>query len=53
MYKVMWMIRNKNDMGLAWSNDFGWVENDDFDIFTQTERDTLSLPVDGEWWRVY
>lgn len=34
---------------LYWSNDQGWVDRDSCDVFDQTERDTLRLPVGGTW----
>lgn len=49
---MYYAIRNVNDTGLAWSNEFGWVDNESYDLFTQDERDTLNLPIEGEWWRV-
>jgi hypothetical protein len=32
-----------------WSNDFGWTSMIEADHFSQKERDTLNLPIDGEW----
>jgi len=45
-----YVIRSIHHAGLAWSNEFGWVANDTYDVFSQTERDTLNLPIDGQWW---
>ena len=40
-------IRNKqNDY---WSNEFGWVNNNQYDIFTEKEKKTFNLPIDGRW----
>ncbi len=41
-------IQNQTN-GLAWSNEFGWVDAESGDTFTAHERETLSLPIDGEW----
>jgi hypothetical protein len=49
---MMYAIRNVKDHGLAWSNEWGWVDNESYDLFTQQEHDTLHLPLDGEWWTV-
>lgn len=38
-------IQNKTDF---WSNTDGWVEGD-ATVFSEDERNTLNLPVDGEW----
>lgn len=45
----MWAIRNAHDDQLFWSNSQGWVESPDEDLFTQEERDSLTVPVDGVW----
>ena len=50
----MFWIRNVNDPYLLWKNDYGWVNGDEGpDLFTFEERNTLTLPIDGEWWRAY
>jgi hypothetical protein len=49
---MMYAIRNSHDAGLAWSNEYGWVDNDSYDLFTQEECDTMNLPIEGKWWRV-
>ena len=43
----MYAIRN-NKFEL-WSNEFGWSGDDIFDLFTLEERETLSLPIGGQW----
>ena len=45
---MAWIITNKDEPELAWSNSWGWGEND-FDTFSDEERQTLSLPIGGEW----
>ena len=46
----MWIIYNKNNSALLWSNKFGWVE-EEYDVFTNEERHNLSLPIEGKWSR--
>lgn len=43
----MYVIISYHDSLLFWSNDNGWGQV--ADIFSQDERDTLNLPLDGEW----
>ena len=43
-----WIITNIEEPDLCWSNTDGWVE-EDFDTFTDDEKQTLNLPVDGQW----
>lgn len=45
------IIRCVNDPELCWSNTFGWCL-DDYDTFTPEERETLRLPIEGEWEQV-
>ena len=42
-------IKNIKDNNDFWSNVDGWVDTPTFDLFTLHERDTLNLPIDGEW----
>lgn len=44
---MLYLIRNKVTNEL-WTNSDGWGD-DVADIFTEDERDTLDLPLDGEW----
>jgi len=46
-----YIIQNKNESDLAWSNTFGWC-SETFDTFTQTEMENFNLPIDGEWVQV-
>jgi hypothetical protein len=34
-----------------WSNWWGWLEGEDqsFDVFTDKEKEVLTLPLEGEW----
>jgi hypothetical protein len=34
---------------LYWSNDIGWVGAECCDSFTRSERETVNLPIGGEW----
>ena len=49
----IYCIRNKQ--GDYWSNDFGWMELYDeaeefpISIFTEDEKNTLNLPIEGFW----
>ena len=45
---MAYIITNKKDCDLAWSNSHGWCD-EAFDTFTEEERETLNLPMDGEW----
>jgi hypothetical protein len=33
----------------AWSNEYGWVDLVDADVFTEREYWTLNLPIGGVW----
>ena len=46
-----WIIVNKSDESLAWSNSDGWTEST-FDTFTDEECETLNLSINGEWRQV-
>lgn len=48
----IYAIYHKKDQNLAWSNEFGWVDTQTFDIFTEEEKQTISLPIEGEWRKV-
>jgi hypothetical protein len=44
---MFYRIRNIKTR-LLWSNEYGWG-GEGYTLFTQAERDTLSLPLDGFW----
>lgn len=44
-----YVIRNADNDQLFWSNANGWVESPDEDLFTEDERNALSLPMGGVW----
>ena len=44
-----YVIQCQSDNTLLWSNEYGWVDNDSFDEFTLKEKETLNLPIEGEW----
>lgn len=48
---MAWIIVNTTDESLAWSNEDGWTETT-FDTYSEDERETLSLPIDGDWRQV-
>jgi hypothetical protein len=34
---------------LYWNNQYGWVDRDNADIFTEEEIEKFTLPIDGTW----
>ena len=48
---MSWIIFNINDPDLCWNNQDGW-QSDNYDTFTDEEREELNLPFDGEWEQV-
>ena len=44
-------IQCVNNPVLLWSNTDGWTEDEDFDLFTLEESETLNLPIEGQWVR--
>lgn len=44
-----WFIVCSEKRNLAWSNTQGWVEGEDFDLFTDEEKAEMRLPLGGEW----
>jgi hypothetical protein len=32
-----------------WSNEWGWVEGDMADLYTDNEHQQFTLPIEGEW----
>lgn len=34
---------------LLWSNDGGWTEGENFDLFTSDEIKFFNLPLNGQW----
>ncbi len=44
-----YVIANKNEPDLLWSNSEGWTDGDDFEVFSLEESEELSLPIEGEW----
>lgn len=43
------VIRCTSEPGAAWSNEYGWVDNDGYDTFSAAERDLVGLPIEGAW----
>ena len=48
---MAWIIVNRNDETLCWSNQHGWTD-ELYDTFSDEERETLNLPLEGEWRQV-
>ena len=42
-------IRCVNNRELFWSNDEGWTDSDNFEVFTLKETEQYNLPIEGEW----
>lgn len=47
--ETFYFIVLRGQESLAWSNDSGWVEGEEFDLFSETEKQTVTLPMGGEW----
>lgn len=45
----MFVVGNRTDPNLYWSNENGWVDPYSADRFTVEEQRTLNLPIDGYW----
>lgn len=45
---MAWVIANKQDPEVCWSNAYGWCDTT-YDTFSDEEKETLNLPIDGEW----
>lgn len=48
----MWLIRSEDDDDGYWSSDFGWVDRDQADRFTDEEKASLIPPIGGYWIKV-
>ena len=47
---MRYRIRNVNDTKLFWSNEYGWTEYDQADVFLISDKEgLLNLPMEGEW----
>lgn len=49
------VIQNINDTSQLWSETEGWIDNDDdnFDVYSLSESETMALPDNGQWVRLY
>jgi len=47
------VIVNMTDPALLWSNDEGWTDSDNFDVFSLEESESLRLPIAGQWARLF
>jgi hypothetical protein len=45
----MYLIQQKFDTSLFWSNDNGWGLCADATVFTRSESEALPPPIDGVW----
>jgi hypothetical protein len=46
---MRYVIRCINDPELLWSNDEGYTDSDNFEVFTAEETEIYDLPIEGEW----
>ncbi len=46
---MSYIITNRNDKTLVWSNTEGWTDGDNYETFSDSERETLNLPIEGQW----
>jgi hypothetical protein len=46
------VVRCFGDHNLLWSNDEGWTESDNFEVYTLEESEESELPFGGEWIRL-
>ena len=46
---MSWIIANYKDEELTWSNAEGWISGDNYNTFSDEEKKTLTLPIDGTW----
>ena len=44
-----WVIVNTEDDTLTWSNSEGFTYGDDFEVFSDEEKEQFHLPIGGEW----
>jgi hypothetical protein len=49
------VIQNINDTSQLWSETEGWIDNDNdnFDVYSLSESETMELPENGQWVRLY
>jgi hypothetical protein len=46
-------IQSKAEPNLFWSNDEGWTDSDNFEVFNLEESETVNLPIDGQFVRIF
>ena len=55
---MAWIITSTTEIddetgeGLLWSNTEGWISGDNYDTFTNEEKETMNLPIGGQWEQV-
>jgi len=50
--KMGYIIQNKSDQEFAWNDTTKSWESEDFDTFSNHDRETITLPVNGRWVKV-
>lgn len=45
-------IQSLEDTDLYWGNEFGWVDIDSCESFTEADRRSLNLPIGGHWVKI-
>ncbi len=45
----MFAIMNTKNNNNFWSNDAGWVNTPTHSLYTEKEKESLTLPINGEW----
>ena len=48
-----YFILNKNNPDLYWNNELGWASWECATVFSAEEKETLCLPIEGQWENVY
>lgn len=43
------VIENKSDSDLLWSNELGWTEGCFYDVFNEEQKKIFNLPIEGQW----
>lgn len=46
---MFWAVMHQTNNDEMWSNEHGWVDTPTFDLFTAAEKQTIALPIDGQW----
>jgi hypothetical protein len=49
IYLITHVTHDPRGYPLYWNNKMGWVDLEEADVFTQSEFETLHLPIGGQW----